>query len=268
MTGYVAMPGAMGRWTGGRFTGGECVLAGNPGPMTLDGTNTWVIDIDDESVVLIDPGPDDLSHLAGVREAVGQRRVLDIVLTHGHLDHSEGALGFSADFKAPVRALDWEPGHERLAPGEVLDYGDVTIHVIATPGHTHDSVSLHVPTAAAVLTGDTILGRGTTVVAHPDGRLRDYLDSLRCLQDLVARAGATQVWPGHGPALPDAAMVIEAYLQHREQRLQEVALAAADLPSGPGLARAVVERVYADVPEVLWPAAELSVRAQLEYLGY
>jgi glyoxylase-like metal-dependent hydrolase (beta-lactamase superfamily II) len=262
------MPGAMGRWNGGVFSGGQCVLAGNPGPMTLDGTNTWLLDIDDESVVVVDPGPDDEGHLAAVSDALGDRRVRDILLTHGHLDHSAAALSFAGAFGASVRALDWQPGHERLAPGEVLDYGDVAIHVVATPGHTHDSVSLHMPTMAALLTGDTILGRGTTVVAHPDGRLQDYLESLRRLQDLVERVGATRVWPGHGPALPDAAEVIEAYLEHRQQRLNEVSRAVADLPPGPGLARAVVERVYADVPEVLWPAAELSVLAQLEYLGH
>ena len=267
MTGFVAMPGAMGAWTGGAFTGGECVLAGNPSPMTLDGTNTWLLEVDDESVVLVDPGPDDPAHLAAVRAAVGQRWVRDIVLTHGHVDHSAGALLFADALRARVRALDWEPGHERMAPGEVLAYGDVEVHVVGTPGHTHDSVSLHLPASATLLTGDTILGRGTTVVAHPDGRLGDYLDSLRRLRELVDAAGATQVWPGHGPALPDAAAVIDAYLDHRQQRLAEVAAAAAKLPAGPGLARAVVEQVYADVPHVLWPAAELTVRAQLEYLG-
>lgn len=267
MTGYVAMPGSMGAWTGGSYSGGRCVLAGNPGPMTLDGTNTWLLDIDEESVVLVDPGPDDLDHLSAVRVALGDRWVRDIVLTHGHLDHSAGARLFGQTFEAPVRALDVQLGHERLGPGEVLAYGSVEVRVVATAGHTADSVSLHLPASAAILTGDTILGRGTTVVAHPDGRLSDYLDSLRRLRDLVAAAGATQVWPGHGPVLPDAAAVIDAYLAHRQQRLEEVAAAAADLPAGPGLARAVVERVYADVPQMLWPAAELSVRAQLEYLG-
>ncbi len=268
MTGYVAMPGAMGPWTGGAFAGAVCVLAGNPGPMTLDGTNTWLLEVDEESVVLVDPGPDDLDHLAAVRVALGDRWVRDIVLTHGHLDHSAGARLFGQTLGAPVRAMDVRPGQERLAPGEVLDYADVEVRVVGTPGHTADSVSLHLPSASAILTGDTILGRGTTVVAHPDGRLADYLESLQRLQDLVGSAGVTQVWPGHGPALPDAAAVIDAYLVHRQQRLDEVAAAAADLRSGPGLARAVVEWVYADVPQVLWPAAELSVRAQLEYLGY
>lgn len=267
MTGFVAMPGSMGRWEGGRFEGAECVLAPNPGPMTLDGTNTWLIEVDEDSVVLVDPGPDDPQHLQAVRAALGDRWVRDIVLTHGHLDHSAGALLFADDLRAPVWALDWQAGQERLSPGEVLACGDLEMHVIATPGHTHDSISLHLPGAAALLTGDTILGRGTTVVAHPDGRLADYLDSLQRLRDLV-QGTPTTVWPGHGPALGDAGAVIDAYLEHRQQRLDEVAAAAAALDPGPGLPAAVVRHVYADVPEVLWPAAELSVRAQLEYLGF
>lgn len=265
MTGFVAMPGSTGPWHGGEFEGAECVLAGNPGPMTLDGTNTWMLAADSDSVVLVDPGPDDPAHLAAVQRALGARRVREILLTHGHLDHSAGAGLFADAFGARVRALDPKPGHERLAPGEVLVAGDLEIHVVATPGHTSDSVSLHLPQRAAILTGDTILGRGTTVVAHPDGRLADYLDSLHRLQGLVHSAGVTQVWPGHGPALPDAAAVLDAYLTHRRERLDEVAAAAAELEVV--TPRAVVERVYADVPQILWPAAELSVKAQLEYLG-
>ncbi len=266
MTGFVAMPGTTGPWTGGTFPGARCVLANNPGPMTLDGTNTWLLEADADSVVLVDPGPDDPAHLEAVREALGPRWVRTIVLTHGHPDHSAGARAFADAFAARVLALDPQHGDDRLAPGEVLVAGDLEIHVLATPGHTSDSVTLHLPQRAALLTGDTILGRGTTVVAHPDGRLADYLASLAQLRELVHVAGATGVWPGHGPVLPDAADVLDAYLDHRHQRLEEVRAAAAGLPPPVG-ARAVVERVYADVPQVLWPAAELSVRAQLEYLA-
>jgi glyoxylase-like metal-dependent hydrolase (beta-lactamase superfamily II) len=113
-----------------------------------------------------------------------------------------------------------------------------------------------------VLTGDTILGRGTTLIAHPDGALGPYLDSLRRLAGL---APATAVLPGHGPELPDAPAVATAYLAHREERLEQVRSALAQL--GPDATpHQVVEVVYADVDEVLWPAAELSVRAQLDHL--
>ena len=271
MTGYVAMPGSMGPWSGGHFAGASCVLAGNPGPMTLDGTNTWIVDADEESVVLVDPGPDDPEHLAAVRQELGDRWVRHIVLTHGHADHSAGAALFAADLSAPVLAVDprHRLGDEGLPVGSVLECGEVEIHVVGTPGHSSDSVSLFLPMSAAVLTGDTILGRGTTVVAYPDGRLADYLQSLQRLADLVAEHGATQVWPGHGPVLDDAAAVLDAYLGHRRERLDEVRRAVADLdPQTPveDVAPVVVETVYADVPRAVWPAAELSVRAQLDYL--
>lgn len=272
MTGFVAMPGSLGPWHGGRFTGGQCVLAGNPGPMTLDGTNTWVLEVDEDSVVLVDPGPDDRAHLAAVREALAGRWVREILLTHGHADHSAGAGLFAADLGAGVRALDpaYRLGEQGLTPGDVLVHGDLEIHVLGTPGHTADSVSLYLPQRATLVTGDTILGRGTTVVAHPDGRLADYLESLQHLAALVSSAGATQVWPGHGPVLDDAGAVLTAYLDHRRARLDEVATALQDLDPALAIdptARRIVEVVYAEVPRVLWPAAELSVRAQLEYLG-
>ena len=113
-----------------------------------------------------------------------------------------------------------------------------------------------------MLTGDTVLGRGTTVIAHPDGTLGPYLESLRMLADL---APGTTVLTGHGPELPDVAAVAADYLAHREERLDQVRAALARL--GPqATPRAVVEDVYVDVDRALWPAAELSVRAQLDYL--
>ena len=113
-----------------------------------------------------------------------------------------------------------------------------------------------------MLTGDTVLGRGTTVIAHPDGALGPYLGSLRRLSELV---DGTTVLPGHGPELPDAPSAARHYLAHREERLEQVRTALELL--GPHASpRQVVEHVYTDVDEVLWAAAELSVRAQLEYL--
>jgi glyoxylase-like metal-dependent hydrolase (beta-lactamase superfamily II) len=140
------------------------------------------------------------------------------------------------------------------------------LRVLATPGHTSDSLSflLDGPGAdgQAVLTGDTVLGRGTTVIAHPDGALGPYLASLR---RLAALPDGTAVLPGHGPELPDAPAAARHYLAHREERLDQVRSALRAL--GPeASARQVVERVYADVDEALWGAAEASVRAQLAYL--
>src|SRR6266508_4340650 len=170
------------------------VRASNPGPMTLDGTNSWVLTTPDGHAIVVDPGPADEEHLA----------------------------------------------------------------LLATPGHTDDSVCFRVEVGGerAVLTGDTILGRGTTVL---DGDLGDYLRSLQRLAGL----GPVPVLPGHGPALADCAAAARAYLEHREARLAQVREARA---AGARTAREVVEIVYADVDPALWPAAEASVRAQLVYL--
>jgi glyoxylase-like metal-dependent hydrolase (beta-lactamase superfamily II) len=235
------------------------VLAPNPGPMTLEGTNTWVLRAPGtDGCVVVDPGPLHEGHLAAV---AAQGPVEVVLLTHGHADHSEGAARLAELTGAPVRALDprHRLGDEGLTAGDVVAAAGLELRVLHTPGHTSDSLSFVLEDA--VLTGDTVLGRGTTVVAHPDGVLADYLASLRRLQDL----GDLTVLPGHGPELPSAGAAAAHYLAHRERRLQQVRSAVAD---GAGDARAVVEQVYADVDRALWPAAELSVRAQLAYLGH
>jgi glyoxylase-like metal-dependent hydrolase (beta-lactamase superfamily II) len=232
--------------------------------MTLDGTNTWVLrEPDARRSVVIDPGPRHEGHLAAIHEAAGP--VGTVLLTHGHLDHSEGAQAFADGAGCGVRALD--PAHrlgsEGLADGDVVEIDGLEVRVVATPGHSSDSLSFVLPAESAVLTGDTVLGRGTTVVAHPDGELGAYLGSLRRLRDLAESAEASRVWPGHGPLIDDALTAIEGYLAHRAERLEQVREAVAD---GATTAREVVEQVYADVDRVLWSAAELSVRAQLDYL--
>lgn len=262
-----AEPGAA--WTGGAVSDrAVCVLAPNPSPMTLEGTNTWVLgEPGGERVVVLDPGPGIEEHLQRVRAVVAEsgRRVGLVLLTHRHPDHAEGAVRFAELTGAPVRALDPAGllGAEGLADGDTIELDGLVMQVAATPGHTGDSVCLVAPAEGAMLTGDTVLGRGTTVVAHPDGRLADYFDSLHRLADWVQRAGLRQVLPGHGPVLPDPAAVLAGYLAHRAERLEQVRAAVA---AGDRSAAQVVARVYADVDRRLWPAAELSVRAQLEYL--
>lgn len=251
-------------WTGGVFGSAECVLAPNPNVMTLDGTNTWVLRSGERSIV-VDPGPPDAGHLAAVAAAAGSVEV--VLLTHHHLDHSESAREFAATMGCGVRALDpaYRLGSEGLGAGDVVAVGDLEVHVVATPGHTADSLSFVVPSEQAVLTGDTVLGRGTTVVAHPDGQLGAYLSSLDRLRDLAESAEVTSIWPGHGPVIDDAMTVLDYYIAHRRERLAQVRDAVAVL--GPtATARQVVQLVYADVSPILWGAAELSVHAQLAYL--
>jgi glyoxylase-like metal-dependent hydrolase (beta-lactamase superfamily II) len=246
----------------------RCVLAPNPGMMTLDGTNTWLVaEPGSAAVVVVDPGPADEPHLERVCLVAAERgqRIVSIVLTHRHLDHSAGAPRLSELTGAPVRAVDPEHrlGSEGLTPGDVVDAGGCELRVIRTPGHTSDSVSLHLPADGAVLTGDTVLGRGTAVIAE-DGSLGDYLASLARLRLLTDESGLLALLPGHGPLLADPAAVLDFYLAHRAERLDEVraALAAGDRTPGE-----IVPRVYAAVDRALWPFAESSVRAQLRYLG-
>jgi glyoxylase-like metal-dependent hydrolase (beta-lactamase superfamily II) len=220
----------------------------------------------ERACVVVDPGDDDPGHQ---RRVAAQGPVALVLLTHRHPDHAAGARRLAALTGAAVRALDPSLvlGSEALGDGDVVAAAGCELRVVATPGHTSDSLSflLDGPGAPgpAVLTGDTILGRGTTVIAPPDGALGPYLRSLRRLAELPA---GTAVLPGHGPELPDAPAAARRYLAHREERLEQVRAALREL--GPAAtARQVVERVYADVDRVLWPAAEASVRAQLEYLG-
>jgi glyoxylase-like metal-dependent hydrolase (beta-lactamase superfamily II) len=197
-------------------------------------------------------------------EKAGKRVALTL-LTHGHPDHAEGSGRFAELTDTKVRALDpaLRLGDEGLAHGDVIAVGGLELRVVPTPGHTADSLCFHLPADRAVLTGDTILGRGTTVVAHPDGRLGDYLDSLRRLRSLTVDDGVHTVLPGHGPVLEDAQGAVEFYLAHRAHRLAQVETA---VENGYRLPAEVVAHVYADVDRSLWPAAELSVRAQLDYL--
>ncbi|GAA4121832.1 MBL fold metallo-hydrolase [Actinospica acidiphila] len=244
------------------------VLAPNPSAMTLDGTNTWILsELDSDLAVVVDPGPLDdghLRHVIGTAEQAGKRVALTL-LTHGHPDHAEGAARFAELTGTKVRALDpaLRLGDEGLAAGDVVAVGGLELRVVPAPGHTADSLCFHLPADRAVLTGDTVLGRGTTVVAHPDGRLGDYLDTLRRLRSLTVDDGVHTVLPGHGPVLDDAQGAVEYYLAHRAHRLAQVETAVED---GYRTPPEVVAHVYADVDRSLWPAAELSVRAQLEYL--
>jgi len=225
--------------------------------MTLEGTNTWVLRApSSKGCVVVDPGPLHEQHLQAVVE---QGPVDVIVLTHGHVDHSEGAARLAELTGAAVRALDpaHRLGEEGLSEGQVVVGGGLEVRVLTTPGHSSDSLCFALPDA--VLTGDTILGRGSTVVAHPDGVLVDYLASLHRLREL----GDLTVLPGHGPELASAGAAAQAYLAHREQRLQQVRAA---VEAGASTPREIVELVYADVDQSLWFAAEMSVRAQLDYL--
>jgi glyoxylase-like metal-dependent hydrolase (beta-lactamase superfamily II) len=245
-----------------------CLLAPNPSPMTLDGTNTWLIaEPGSPSVVVVDPGPDDEGHLRRVHAAAvaGDRQVARILLTHAHRDHSAGAARLAELTGAPVQAADPAArlGPEGLADGDVVTASGCELRVVATPGHSADSVCLLLTPDGALLTGDTVLGRGTSVIAT-DGNLGDYLRTLGRLRDLTAERQLGLLLPGHGPVLADPAGTLDYYLSHRAERLDQVRAA---LAAGARTPADIVAMIYTDVDPVVWPAAEWSVRAQLDYLA-
>lgn len=236
------------------------LLCNNPNIMTLDGTNTWVLrGPGSDEMVIVDPGPDDDEHIGRLAEL---GTIPLVLISHKHDDHTGGIDKIVELTGAVVRSVG--SGFLRglggpLTDGEIIDAAGLRITVMATPGHTADSLSFLVDNA--VLTADTVLGRGTTVIDDEDGSLTEYLESLRRLQGL----GRRTVLPGHGPELDDLEAVTAMYLAHREERLDQVRQALRALGDD-ATARQVVEHVYTDVDEKLWDAAEKSVRAQLDYL--
>jgi glyoxylase-like metal-dependent hydrolase (beta-lactamase superfamily II)/8-oxo-dGTP pyrophosphatase MutT (NUDIX family) len=250
-------------------SGVKSILAPNPGPMTLDGTNTWIVgDPRRGAPIVVDPGPLDDDHLTAIMEACGGQ-ISAILLTHRHVDHSEAAAELARRAGCSVRAADPElqVGPDGLADGDVMEEGGVRLLALATPGHTTDSISLLCTGADGVnriLTGDMVLGRGTTVITYPDGDLAAYFDSLELLSEMVRSYGVAELLPGHGPRVSDPSGWLSYYRRHREERLDQVRAA---LAAGARTPAEVVARVYADVDRTLWPAAEQSVRAQLDYLA-
>jgi glyoxylase-like metal-dependent hydrolase (beta-lactamase superfamily II) len=240
------------------------VRANNPSPMTLTGTNTYVITSGEGSCV-VDPGPLEAEHLDAIVETA--ERIELVLSTHRHRDHTEAVDALVERAGAVARAVDpaWCRGAEPLRHGEAIALGDTSLRILATPGHTSDSVSVLVPEAHAMLTGDTILGGSTTVIEHPDGTIADYLASL----DLIEKLGPGRILPGHGDEIPDSIAAVTALRAHRLERLDQVRGVLAQLGESARVDDELVERVagaiYADV--AAQGAARLSVAAQLAYLA-
>lgn len=237
------------------------VLAPNPSPMTLDGTNTYVVGAPGSGqAVVVDPGPADAAHLAAVEQVLAARdaRVVAVLVTHHHGDHAEAAAPWSSHFGAPVAAGSAVagPSGQVLEPGARLALAGTTVGVVPTPGHTRDHLAFRLE-SGAVLVGDHVLGRGTSVVTHPEGDVVAYLKSLRRVHDL----GPAALYCGHGPELTeDPGAVLDFYAAHRAFREAQVLDA---LAAGARTVEELVERIYAAVPQHLWPAAAQSTRATL-----
>jgi glyoxylase-like metal-dependent hydrolase (beta-lactamase superfamily II) len=228
------------------------VLAPNPGIRELEGTNTYVVG--DAPAIVIDPGPADDGHLREVERTAG--RVGLIALTHDHPDHAPGAEGLAAATGAPIRALRPPFGGERLRDGERVESNGAALEVIATPGHSPDHVAFWLPRERALFTGDTVLGRGTSVIDPPEGDLVAYLRSLRRMRDLVPAT----IYPGHGPVVLRGADKLEEYLEHRAMRERQI---LQSLEDGARSIDELVEVVYAGYPREMLELAGRSVVAHL-----
>jgi glyoxylase-like metal-dependent hydrolase (beta-lactamase superfamily II) len=266
--GGIGRPGPKGGIDGSGTVRARCVLAPNPSPMTLDGTNTWVIaEPGADTAVVVDPGPADEGHLRRVAARVESqgRRIALILLTHGHRDHSGGARRLAEITSAAVRALD--PAHrlggEGLAGGDVFTAGGCELRVVASPGHSADSLCFLLPEDGALLTGDTVLGRGTAVIAR-DGDLGDYLRSLDRLHALARSAPVRLLMPGHGPLVADPVGILDFYIAHRAERLAEVTAA---IEAGDRTVDQIAERIYEGIDPALRPFVAWTVRAHLAYLA-
>lgn len=245
--------------------------ADNPSEMTLDGTNSYLLFDPTISVlepgtpvIVVDPGPTLPSHLDALRAFDVQL----ILSTHRHPDHTESVADLHEATGAPARArlaqfCRQAPVLEDL---EVIEAAGTQLRVEFTSGHTSDSVCfVQLGERPQLLTGDTVLGRGTTILEHPDGTLADYLDSLHrllALEDMPLR-------PGHGEQHDGSHRLLTAYIQHREQRLDQVRAALVKLgKAGAEVSPAeLLEFVYPDLDPRLVGAASHSLEAQLHYLS-
>lgn len=252
------------------------VIADNPGPFTFTGTGTYIVGRPDadSAVAVIDPGPLDNAHLAALLAAVEGRSVSHVLVTHTHRDHVPLALPFAAATGAtilaarpPARdthasgALD-EDDDADFAPDVILSGGEIipgdgwTIEALFTPGHASNHMAFALHEENALFSGDHVMGWSTTVVAPPDGNMRDYLNSL----DAVIAREFTTLWPTHGPPITEVRPFLEAYRAHRLDREAQV---LARLRAGDRTVADMVPTLYAAVDQRLWPAASLSVLAHL-----
>ena len=253
------------------------VVANNPGPFTFKGTGTYIVGRG--QVAVIDPGPDLPDHLAAILAAVEGERVTAIAITHHHADHSPLAGPLKGATGAPIYGCA-VAGHEEEDTGEVkIEAGhdhafrpDVslcaggeikgpgwTMQAIPTPGHTSNHLCYALKEENALFSGDHIMGWSTTVITPPDGDMTDYLESLATIQAL----NFTTLWPTHGPPIRQVTPFIDAYIAHRQERIDQILLA---LSQGPTTIRDLVPRLYADVDARLHPAAARSMLAAILHL--
>ncbi|MDG2523375.1 MBL fold metallo-hydrolase [Caulobacter segnis] len=243
------------------------VIADNPGPFTYLGTGTYIVG--EGEVAVIDPGPDLPAHLEALLAALGNERVMHILITHDHADHSPLAAALSAATGAKVWGRSRQPRGQipagfddehddafrpdfEVEDGEVFEGPGWTLEAVPTPGHTSNHVSYALKEENALFSGDHIMGWSTTVISPPDGDMAAYFESL----DRVKASGFATLWPTHGPPVTDPQPFIDAYIAHRRAREAQVLAALAE---GPTTIRAMVPVLYVAVDPRLHPAAAHSL---------
>jgi len=236
--------------------------APNPSPMTLSGTNSYVIDAGGGEAIVIDPGPVIDRHLDALVANAGERglRISTIAVTHGHPDHAPAAAPLAARTGASVWAHpNSDVPHDRTfeLDGE-LRVGTSALRIIDAPGHTFEHVAIYEPAERALFTGDVILGEGTVVIAPPGGAMRPYQRTLQRLRDEFP--DAVRIYGGHGPIVQDARAKIDEYIEHR--KLREAELLAA-LARGPMNVPQLVIAIYGTQRPMLWPAMARQILAYL-----
>ena len=247
------------------------ILAPNPSPFTFTGTQTYIIG--EGEVAVIDPGPDDASHVEALVRALAGERVTAILCTHTHRDHSPASRALQAATGAPIVGCaplsltdegirsdesfdpDYQPDRV-LREGESVSGSGWTLEAVATPGHTSNHLCFAFPQAQALFSGDHVMGWSTSIVAPPDGDMGAYMASLKKLLPRNERV----YYPAHGPEIADPQAHVRRLIAHRQAREGQV---LAQLNAGEARIEAMVEGMYRDVDPRLHPAAALSVLAHL-----
>jgi glyoxylase-like metal-dependent hydrolase (beta-lactamase superfamily II) len=253
------------------------VLAPNPGPFTFKGTGVYLVGAQ-ETVAVIDPGPDIAEHVSALKRVIGPRRVSHILVTHSHRDHSPAAAVLKSWSGAPVYGLPDHaaPSRQEGAVDEAHDHDfvpDVMVHdgmriagegfsfeCVATPGHTANHVCYGLMEEKALFSGDHVMGWSTSVIAPPDGDMGQYIDSL---EKLLAREEGL-FYPTHGSPIADSKGWVRQLIAHRREREQQI---LAVLRGGESSAAQLVSQLYPDIAPALQPAAAHQVNAHLLHLA-
>ena len=252
------------------------VIANNPGPFTFHGTGTYILGTG--KVAVIDPGPNDEAHIDAILAGLPGEEVSHILVTHTHMDHSPGCRPLQAETGAPTYAygphgagkieqgvqveeggdMDFEPDH-LVTHGDIIQGEDWTVECVYTPGHTSNHLCFALQEQKALFTGDHVMGWSTSIISPPDGDMADYMQSL----ELLLGRDDDIYWPTHGPSIIDPKTDVQAYIDHRLEREQQI-LACID--QGTHQIREMVPLMYRDTPEFMYPAAARSVLAAMENL--